>query len=89
MIVISAHTCRCRFLPKIKFSLNDTIDSCQPVHYAHNAPAKQHAGVVELVDTRDSKSRFFGSAGSIPAAGIFCSKLEESSGFDVLFGTLF
>ena len=28
-----------------------------------------HAGVAELVDARDSKSRFFGSAGSIPAAG--------------------
>ena len=30
-----------------------------------------HAGVAELVDARDSKSRFYGSAGSIPAAGIF------------------
>ena len=29
------------------------------------------AGVAELVDARDSKSRFYGSAGSIPAAGIF------------------
>lgn len=28
------------------------------------------AGVAELVDARDSKSRSLGSAGSIPAAGI-------------------
>jgi hypothetical protein len=33
------------------------------------------AGVAELVDARDSKSRFFGSVGSIPTAGtgFFCS----------------
>lgn len=32
---------------------------------------KKEAGVAELVDARDSKSRFFGSMGSIPIAGIF------------------
>ena len=34
-------------------------------------PPNPKAGVAELVDARDSKSRSFGSAGSIPAAGIF------------------
>jgi hypothetical protein len=32
---------------------------------------EKEAGVAELVDARDSKSRFFGSMGSIPIAGIF------------------
>jgi hypothetical protein len=32
------------------------------------APQARRAGVAELVDARVSKTRFFGSAGSIPAA---------------------
>ena len=37
---------------------------CTPrIHPSH------HAGVAELVDAPDSKSGFFGSAGSIPAPG--------------------
>ena len=31
---------------------------------------REAAGVAELVDARDSKSRFLGSMGSIPIAGI-------------------
>ena len=34
-----------------------------------------HAGVAELVDAPDSKSGFFGSAGSIPAPGTIISTL--------------
>lgn len=34
-------------------------------------PVARQAGVAELVDARDSKSRFLGSMGSIPIAGIF------------------
>ena len=46
-------------------------------------PLRSHAtkaGVVELVDTRDSKSRFFGSMGSIPIVGIFANIWPLSKG---------
>ena len=39
--------------------------------------ALRQAGVAELVDARDSKSRSFGSAGSIPAAGIATGTYER------------
>ena len=37
---------------------------------------RAEAGVAELVDARDSKSRFFGSVGSIPTAGTFRPRAE-------------
>jgi hypothetical protein len=37
------------------------------------APQARRAGVAELVDARVSKTRFFGSAGSTPAARTICN----------------
>ena len=39
-------------------------------------PARE-AGVAELVDARDSKSRSFGSVGSIPTAGIYFQGIKR------------
>ena len=47
---------------------------------------REAAGVAELVDARDSKSRFLGSMGSIPIAGIFSL---ESFFYKVLHGFWF
>ena len=46
-----------------------------------------HAGVAELVDAPDSKSGFFGSAGSIPAPGTTCY-VWVSARFLIIFGPL-
>ena len=39
------------------------------------ASLRTRAGVAELVDARDSKSRFFGSVGSSPTTGTIAAPL--------------
>ena len=52
------------------------------------ATLSENARVAELVDALDSKSSFFGSAGSIPALGTKRELLVFSSIFPVLFFSL-
>jgi hypothetical protein len=48
---------------------------------SHSCPSQRQAGVAELVDARDSKSRFLGSKGSIPFAGISPESLDQGFSF--------
>lgn len=45
------------------------------------ASLRTRAGVAELVDARDSKSRFFGSVGSSPTTGTISLLRQDSTYF--------
>ena len=62
-----------RFVRKVNLSSRFVIQWLDRMVSSRKTPPalRKAAGVAELVDARDSKSRFLGSMGSIPIAGIY------------------